>query len=34
MSKLLKKIADIINGLAILGLALAYLAPFINPQDF
>lgn len=34
MRQVLKQIADLINGLAILGLLLAYLAPYINPQDF
>ncbi|MDG2455586.1 MAG: endonuclease/exonuclease/phosphatase family protein [Bacteroidia bacterium] len=34
MRRLFKRIADFINSLAILGLLIAYLAPFVDPQDF
>lgn len=34
MRKVLRKIVDAFNGLAIIGLLLAYLAPYIDPQDF
>jgi len=30
----IKKIVDILNGIAILGLLMAYLAPYVDPQDF
>ncbi len=34
MKALFKKITDIINGLAIIGLLLAYLSSYVDPQDF
>lgn len=34
MRAFLKKITDLINGLAILALLLCYAAPYINPQSF
>ncbi len=34
MRAFLKKITDLINGLAILALLICYAAPFINPQSF
>ena len=34
MNRTIKKIGDILNGLAILGLLLAYLASQVDPQDF
>ena len=34
MRQFFKRIADVANALGILGLLVAYLAPFIDPQDF
>jgi endonuclease/exonuclease/phosphatase family metal-dependent hydrolase len=34
VSKFFKRITDILNGVAIFGLLLAYLAPYVDPQDF
>lgn len=34
MKRLLKTFFNLINAIAIIGLALSYLSPFVNPQDF
>ena len=34
MRQFFKRIVDVANALVILGLLVAYLAPFIDPQDF
>lgn len=34
MKLIFKKLLDLLNGLAILGLAISYLSPFVDPRDF
>ena len=34
MKRLFKTFFNLINAIAIIGLALSYLSPFVNPQDF
>ena len=34
MKKILKKLTNFINTLAIVGLGISYLSPYVNPQDF
>ena len=34
MKKLISKITDLVNALAIVALLIAYLSPYIDPSDF
>ena len=34
MNKIVAKILDIVNAMAIIGLLIAYLAPYVDPRDF